>query len=100
MLNCYGFDLTSEVLTNIYNNMGKMPNLRKFEINTGVDNINKDFYIKFIRKILNLKLDYIYFSPRLNYIEELEEYKISELKEICNNINENKYKEIYISKFK
>jgi len=100
MLNCYGFDLTSEVLTNIYNNMGKMPNLRKFEINTGVDNINKDFYIKFIRKILNLKLDSIYFSPRVNYMEKLEEYKISELKEICSNINENKYKEIYISKFK
>ena len=101
MDNCYGFDLTSEVLNNIYNNMDKMPNLRKFEINTGmVDNIKEDFYKKFIKKILGLKLSYIYFSPSLKYFDYIEEYTINEHKEICNNINEKKFKKIYISKFK
>jgi len=99
MENCCGFDLTSEVFTNIYKNMDKMPNLRKFEINTGVDNIDENFYIQFIKKILNLKLDYIYFSPRVNYNNHTKEYTIKELKEICNNINEKKYNNIYISKF-
>ena len=99
MINCYGFDLTSEVLTNIYNNMEKMPNLREFTINTGVDNIDENFYLKFIKKILNLKLEYIYFSPRVNYLGHSEKYKINELKEISNNINEKKYNKIYISKF-
>ena len=98
MENCFGFDLTSMVLTNIYNNMDKMPNLRKFEINTGVDNIDVNFYIQFIKKILNLKLDYIYFSPRVNYMDNIKEYSIKELKEICNNIDEKKYNKIYISK--
>ena len=100
MSNCCGFDLTSKVLTNIYNNMDKMPNLKRFEINTGIDNINEEFYIKFIKKLLNLKLDYIYFSPRVNYMDKTEKYKINELKEICNNINEKKYNKMYISKFK
>ena len=88
MHNYYGFDLTNEVLTNIYNNMDKMPNLRKFEINTGmVDNIKEDFYKKFVKKILGLKLNYIYFYPRLKYFDHIEEYTINELNEICNNIN-------------
>ena len=100
MLNCFGFDLTSEILTNIYNNMDKMLNLKKFEINTEVDNINEEFYIKFIQKLLNLKLDYINFSPRVNYMDNKGKYKLYELKEICNNINEKKYNKIYISKFK
>jgi hypothetical protein len=51
MDNCCGFDLTSEVLNNIYNNMDKMPNLKKFEINTGVNSIDEKFYIKFIKKL-------------------------------------------------
>ena len=100
MSNCCGFDLTSKVLTNIYNNMDKMPNLKKFEINTRIDNIKKKFYIKFIKKLLNLKLDCIHFSPRVNYMGYEEKYKLSELKEICNNINENKYNKIYIPKLK
>ena len=100
MSNCCGFGLTSKVLTNIYNNMDKMPNLKRFEINTGIDNINEEFYIKFIKKLLNLKLDFIYFSPRVNYMDKTEKYKIYELKEICNNINEKKYNKMYISKFK
>jgi len=100
MQNCCGFELTSEVLTNIYNNINKMPNLKKFEINTRVDNINEEFYIKFIKKLLNLKLDYIYFSPIVNYMDNIEKYKLYELKKLCNNINENKYHKIYITKFK
>ena len=99
MVNFYGYVLTSEVLTNIYNNMDKMPNLKKFEINTVVDNIDENFYIKFIKKILSMKLDYIYFSPRVKYMGNLEKYEINELKELCSNINEMKYTEIYISKF-
>jgi hypothetical protein len=100
MDNYCGFDLTSEVLTNIYNNMDKMPNLKKFEINTKVDSINEKFYIEFIKQLLNLKLDYIYFSPRVNYMGLIEKYKLNELKEICNDINEKKYNKIFISKFK
>ena len=33
-------------------------------------------------------------------MNKTEKYKINELKEICNNINEKKYNKMYISKFK
>lgn len=99
MSNCCGFDLTYEVLTNLYNNINKMPNLKKFKINSGVDDIKEEFYTKFIKKLLKLKLDIIYFSPRINYCEVPEKYTINELKKLNNNINEDNYKEIYISKF-
>jgi len=98
--NWSSYVLTSEVLTNIYKNMDKMPNSKKFEINTEVDNCNEKFYIKFIKKLLNLKLDYIYFSPRVKDMDHTKKYKLCELKEICNNIDEKKYNKIFITKFK
>ena len=80
--------------------MDKMPNSKKFEINTEVDNCNEKFYIKFIKKLLNLKLDYIYFSPRVKDMDHTKKYKLCELKEICNNIDEKKYNKMYITIFK
>ena len=99
--NYCGYDLTSEVINNIYNNINKMPNLRKFKISSDIEEIKEEFYIKFIKKLLKLNLDSIYLSLRIgDDMRAGEKYTINELKKIYNDLNENNIDEIFISKLK
>jgi len=54
---CYRMDL--EVLNNIYNNIDNMPNLKSFILKCYQKNITEDFLIKFIKKILPMKLNHV-----------------------------------------
>ena len=99
--NYCGYDLTSEVINNIYNNINKMPNLRKFKISSDIEEIKEEFYIKFIKKLLKLNLDSIYLSLRIgDDMRPGEIYEIDELKKIYNDLNVNNIGKIFISKLK
>ena len=50
-------------MENLCNNLTSMPNLTKLLIDCSIqENIDKDFYINFIKKCLELKLKRLYFS--------------------------------------
>ena len=55
-----------DVLKNIYNNIDKMPNIRKIIINCFCSEMNEEFYAKFIGKILSLNLDSCKIKIRLS----------------------------------
>ena len=55
-----------DVLKNIYNNIDKMPNIRKIIINCFCSEMNEEFYAKFIGKILSLNLDSCEIKIRLS----------------------------------
>ena len=82
--------LDSIILENIYNNLDKMPILRIFEIKCDSNYINKELYIKFIIKLLKMKLKRIKINLNLNKFEiDREDYSIDELKEIYPDIKYN-----------
>ena len=89
------------ILKNIYNNIDCMPNLKKFSIKCISKDLNEEFYIKFINKILDMKLDYVNISIKKdkNNIED-EEYSEKELKEIYPKIKSLDLKNIIIKKYK
>lgn len=75
-----------EVLNNLYNNVDKIPNLKNIYINCYSSEMNKEFYEKFIKKLLEMKLDSITFEVQKMGNEEINDlndfYKLEELKEI------------------
>ena len=75
-----------EVLNNLYNNLDKIPNLKNIYINCYSSEMNKEFYEKFIKKLLEMKLDSITFEVQKMGNEEINDlndfYKLEELKEI------------------
>ena len=91
-----------EILNNIYNNIDNMPNLKSFVLKCYQENINKDFLIKFIKKILSMKLNHVelYLTKKRNDLEKFhEEYSLNELKEIYPTIDFNFLNHINIRKF-
>ena len=67
-----------------------MPILRIFEIKCDSNDINKELYIKFIIKLLKMKLKRIKINLNLNKFEiDREDYSIDELKEIYPDIKYN-----------
>ena len=56
------FETPLEVVENVYNNLTKTPNLKNFEFVCICNGISKEFYEKFIKKLLEMKLDYINFN--------------------------------------
>ena len=75
-----------EVLNNLYNNLNKIQNLKNIYINCYSSEMNKEFYEKFIKKLLEMKLDSITFEVQKMGNEEINDlndfYKLEELKEI------------------
>ena len=87
-------------MENLCNNLTSMPNLTKLLIDCSIqENIDKDFYINFIKKCLELKLKKLYFSIKKTADEsKIMPYSKEELEEIYPNIKYSKYKEIFIRK--
>lgn len=95
-----------ESINNIFNNKDKVPNLRSFEISGFInEEINKDFYIKFIEKLLDLNnLEKIVIKIKIclhNENNETKDYKFNcysekEIKDLFPNLNYQKYKTIFI----
>ena len=95
-------EISCEYLKNIYNNINNMPYLKEFILNINIGQINEDFYKKFIKKILLLKLDNI--DIIINKKEEFDiyndYYSLDEINEISPNINSLNFNNINIKKFK
>ena len=66
------FETPLEVVENVYNNLTKTPNLKNFEFVCICNGISKELYEKFIKRLLEMKLDYINF----NIIKKDEERNI------------------------
>ena len=66
------FETPLEVVENVYNNLNKITNLKKFEFSCICNGIDKEFYEKFIKKLLEMKLD----SIKFNIIKKDEEEQI------------------------
>ena len=56
------FETPLEVVENVYNNLTKTPNLKNFEFVCICNGISKELYEKFIKRLLEMKLDYIKFN--------------------------------------
>ena len=94
----YGEIMNNELLNNIYKNIDKMPNLKRFYFMCISNEANEEFYKAFINKVLGLKLNYVYLClMKINKIPE-EKYTFDELKQFCNEINSKK-DEINVYKF-
>ena len=90
--------MNNELLNNIYKNIDKMPNLKRFYFMCISNEANEEFYKAFINKVLGLKLNYVYLClMKINKIPE-EKYTFDELRQFCNEINCNK-EEINVYKF-
>ena len=79
--------INNELLNNIYNNIDKMKNLKRFYFMCISIDASEEFYKEFIKKILVLKLNYIYLClMKVNRFPD-EKYTLNELKQFCNEIN-------------
>ena len=65
------FETPLEVVENVYNNLAKTPNLKHFEFSCICNRINKELYENFIKKLLEMKLDYIKFNIIKKYEGEI-----------------------------
>ena len=90
-----------EILENIYNNLNNIPKLKDFSITINIKIIrliDKDFYLKFIRKLLSLKLNSITYEYKDFY--DFDFYlKKNELLEIYPNFKTEDIRNIKIRKY-
>ena len=94
------------IIEAVFKNMDKMPNLKEFVLFCKIlDNIKKDFYDEFLKKILRKKLKRIYLAIRCS-IDEIytkeEIYDKKELESLYKELNINNYhnlNDVYIKKF-
>ena len=93
--------LSKNILNNLYNNIDAMPSLKKISLDFIVPELDEEYFKKFIKKILSLKLYDIHINITKDYIKNDEYYLKNDYKELFPDINfDNEYKEIYIQKFK
>ena len=57
--NDYGYNVSLDILNNLYNNMDKMPKLKHFEMYCFSQDIDESFYKKLNKKIMSLNLEFI-----------------------------------------
>ena len=87
------------ILENIYNNVDKMPNLRHFSFLCYSVKNNEDFYKKFIKKLLLMKLDLVILKiDKYSCYSEAPCYSKEELMEICGTGNICDLNNVIISK--
>ena len=85
-----------ELIENLYKNIDKMPNLTDFYFNFICENINENFYIKFIEKVLTLKsLKKIFININNS---KFNEYLELDLKQFFPEKDFNKYEKVEIYK--
>ena len=85
------------ILENIYNNLDKMPNLKEFLLDCTCK-VSEEFYIKFLKKILSMNLNYIYFNIKNNENNNNDGYSVTEIKNIYKSFDFYQYKSIFIKK--
>ena len=89
------FETPVQVLENLYNNLNKMTNLKIFELSCVCNEISKEFHEKFIRKLLEMKLDDIKFNVIKKDEDEPMIYTNEELIELYPDTLTNKKYNIY-----
>ncbi len=89
-----GFSYTG-ALENLYNNLDKCKNLKELSIEL-ITNIDKEFYLKFIEKIISKKLNYFLIFID-NEIFSDDFYSLKELNEMFPNIKINEYYYNYLN---
>ena len=78
-------------LNNLCNNLHKVPNLKEFKLVFCSKGIKKEFYEKFVKKLLEMKLDSIQFEIYQREIDvSFPKYTLEELKEIYPSTLSNK----------
>lgn len=74
-------------LNNFCDNLDKIPNLKEFKLVCCSKGIQKEFYEKFVKKLLEMKLDSISFEIYEGEINmDLPQYTLEELKELCPSV--------------
>ena len=69
--NDFGYNVSLDILNNIYNNLDKMPKLKHFEIYCFSKDIDESFYNKLNKKIMSLNLEFI----KIEIIKDLFRHK-------------------------
>ena len=94
-----------DMLENLYKNIDFMPNLKNFTLIFDTP-VEKDFYLNFVKKILSLNLNKIYFfmmDVNYQYIFENQFYEdiysFDEIEAICPGVNCYKYEKLFIKKY-
>ena len=90
------FSRKYDLIKNFYNNIDKMSNLREFNFSYKSTEISKDFFIKFVEKIFNLK--YIK-NIEIKINEDDNIYSRDELIKLFPKINFHKFDKIIIYSF-
>ena len=94
----YSKNISFNYMKNIYINIDNMPNLKHFILNLNIEQIDNEFYQKFIKKILSLKLENINIIIKEKEEYEYKYYSLVELKEINPIINCINFNKIFIQK--
>ena len=94
-IRCMGGFSYTEALENLYNNLDKSKNLKELSIEL-ITNIDKEFYLKFIEKIISKKLNYFLIFID-NEIFSDDFYSLKELNEMFPNIKINEYYYNYLN---
>ena len=76
-----------------------MPSLKMFELIVVSNDIDEDFNIKFVKRLLELDLKYINFSIKYYLYSKNRQYTKKELKKIYPKINFNNYDYINIENY-
>ena len=93
--------LNKNILDNIYNNFKAMPNLKKLLLDFIVKELDEEYYKKFIKKILSMKIPNVHVNIKKDSTEYEEYYSEKDYNELFPDISfDYKYEEIYILKFK
>ena len=91
------------ILTNIYENIGCMPNLKNFKLMCNHRDITESVLVKFIKKVLQTRYRNIeLFLTNEKIITEYHyaDYSLNELKKICPEFDINHFNHIRIKKIK
>ena len=94
-IRCMGGFSYTEALENLYNNLDKCKNLKELSIEL-ITNIDKEFYLKFIEKIISKKLKYFLIFID-NEILSNDFYTLKELNDMFPNIKINEYYSNYLN---
>ena len=95
-----GKKINFDILKNIYNNINKMPKLKKFILKFIVEDLEEEFYKKFVEKILLLKLYNVHIDIKKDSEQKKEYYLEKDFNDIFPKIKfDYHYKQIYIQKF-
>ena len=94
-------ELNKNILDNIYNNFKAMPNLKKLLLDFIVKELDEDYYKKFIKKILSMKIPNVHVNIKKDSTKYEEYYSEEDYNKLFPDITfDYKYEEIYILKYK